>query len=144
LSNSPSFMFPFFLKKDLAMYVAQAGLELAIFLPQSPQCWDYRPLPPQLAVNCFSTKTDWNCNRKPQWLYCLLFRIQKGVRVGWLEWCCQRPGFILFSILSSSVNYIFRVNSFWLWRLPMILKMFAYWTLGKEEGCWTRSSHSHH
>jgi hypothetical protein len=32
-------------------YVAQAGLELVIILPQSPECWDYRYLLPCPAQN---------------------------------------------------------------------------------------------
>jgi hypothetical protein len=30
-------------------YVAQTGLELMIFMPQPPQCWDYTCIPPYLA-----------------------------------------------------------------------------------------------
>jgi hypothetical protein len=30
------------------MYIGQAGLELAILLPQFPNCWHYRPVPPHL------------------------------------------------------------------------------------------------
>jgi hypothetical protein len=32
-------------------YVAQADLELVIFLPQPPECWDYRHTLPWLATN---------------------------------------------------------------------------------------------
>jgi hypothetical protein len=30
-------------------YAAQAGLQLLLFLPQSPKCWDYKRAPPHLA-----------------------------------------------------------------------------------------------
>jgi hypothetical protein len=32
-----------------SLYVAQAGLKLTILLPQSPECWDSRYVPPDLA-----------------------------------------------------------------------------------------------
>jgi hypothetical protein len=31
-------------------YVAQAGLQLAVLLPQPPKFWDYRHVPPCLAM----------------------------------------------------------------------------------------------
>jgi hypothetical protein len=35
-----------------ASCIVQAGLELAIFLLQPSECWDYRCVPPCLAVAC--------------------------------------------------------------------------------------------
>jgi hypothetical protein len=32
-------------------YVAQTSLETAILLPQSPECWDYRCLPPFCSIS---------------------------------------------------------------------------------------------
>jgi hypothetical protein len=32
-----------------SQYVAQTGLQLAILLPQPPECWDYRRAPPRPA-----------------------------------------------------------------------------------------------
>jgi hypothetical protein len=32
------------------MFVAKAGLKLAILLPQPPECWDYRSAPPHVAL----------------------------------------------------------------------------------------------
>jgi hypothetical protein len=34
-------------------YVAQAGLELMILLPQTPECWDYSHMPPCPVVMAF-------------------------------------------------------------------------------------------
>jgi hypothetical protein len=34
-------------------YVAQAGLELSVLLPQPPECWDYRDGPPHLVFVAF-------------------------------------------------------------------------------------------
>jgi hypothetical protein len=31
-------------------YIAQAGFEFSILLPQIPECWDYRCAPPHLAL----------------------------------------------------------------------------------------------
>jgi hypothetical protein len=32
--------------------VSQTGLELIIFLPQLPECWGYRCVPPHLTLVC--------------------------------------------------------------------------------------------
>jgi hypothetical protein len=37
-------LFHFF--ETSSLYVAQTGLELEIPLPQSPECWDFRLVPP--------------------------------------------------------------------------------------------------
>jgi hypothetical protein len=34
-------------------YMVQVALELEIFLPQPPECWDYRCAPPHTAENNF-------------------------------------------------------------------------------------------
>jgi hypothetical protein len=34
-------------------YIAQPGLELSILLPQCSECWDYRRVPPHLAVHSY-------------------------------------------------------------------------------------------
>jgi hypothetical protein len=38
--------------------VAQAVLELAVFFPQPPECWDYRYVPPHPAVVIFNLNGD--------------------------------------------------------------------------------------
>jgi hypothetical protein len=42
-------------------YVAQAGLKLSIFLPQPPECWDYRYVPPYLNMGllCIAESYQW-------------------------------------------------------------------------------------
>jgi hypothetical protein len=50
LSKTPFFSF---LETGLH-YVAYAGLELTIFLPQPPECWDYRCAPLYLPMAKFS------------------------------------------------------------------------------------------
>jgi hypothetical protein len=54
LSNSASPSFFSFILDSGSRYVAQDALELEIFLPQSPECWDYRHAPSRLALGCFS------------------------------------------------------------------------------------------
>jgi hypothetical protein len=44
----PKSFFFFFLRQDLSK--AQADLELSIFLPQLPECWDYRCVLQLLAI----------------------------------------------------------------------------------------------
>jgi hypothetical protein len=41
---------PFFFKAEY-YYIVQVGLELAILLPQSLKCWDYRCAPSYLALS---------------------------------------------------------------------------------------------
>jgi hypothetical protein len=43
-------------------YIAQAGLELSILLPQPPECWDYRHVPPPLAEIIKNYKTKSACS----------------------------------------------------------------------------------
>jgi hypothetical protein len=45
--------FAFFFSETGADCVAQAGFKLVIFLPQPPQCWDYRCVPLCLAFGSF-------------------------------------------------------------------------------------------
>jgi hypothetical protein len=44
----PPFLFFYFVETG-SPYVAHAGLNLVILLPQPPECWDYRRSPPYLA-----------------------------------------------------------------------------------------------
>jgi hypothetical protein len=43
----------FFLSKVKSCYATQAGLELEILLPQPPECWGYRGVPPCPAAVTF-------------------------------------------------------------------------------------------
>jgi hypothetical protein len=45
--------FSFFLFEMECHYAVQAGLELMMLLPQSPECWNYKRAPPHLAFSCF-------------------------------------------------------------------------------------------
>lgn len=44
---------PLFLLKQESQCIAQAGFKLMILLPQSPEYWNYRSMPPDLASNHF-------------------------------------------------------------------------------------------
>lgn len=39
--------------------LAWAGVKFTILLPQPPHSWNYRPIPPCQAVNCFSNLQQW-------------------------------------------------------------------------------------
>jgi hypothetical protein len=52
MSGLAFFFFPSSFFETGSRYVAQAGLELLIILPQSPACWDYGRIPPFEELFC--------------------------------------------------------------------------------------------
>jgi hypothetical protein len=73
-----------------SVYVAQAGLELMILLPQPSECWDYRHGPPYLRVWCISW-TSAHCSH-----FSLIssgptqgWQCSEASEYSWIPWCLK-------------------------------------------------------